>query len=198
MDFDDLIKERSPPGNRVGSHTGAFERHFSEGAVIVAYAMHLLRTEPVRAIRISPDGEHGKRFDFRAWLARRGFDLVSPTGTTSYAGQYEDAQGRKLTISLVPGAGDVLADLEGGGRILAECKGGVVNSKHAGQASRLRRGLCEVVGLLMAAPGEGRQIAVVPRTDVTARLAERLAPRCRLAGIEIALVGERGEVIAVP
>ncbi|UVO40725.1 hypothetical protein KUL72_31630 [Bradyrhizobium arachidis] len=29
------------------------------------------------------------------------------------------------------------------------------------------------------------------------RLAERLAPRCALAGIEIALVGSRGEVMDV-
>ena len=50
------------------------------------------------------------------------------------------------------------------------------------------------VGMLMATPSQGRQIAVVPFTEGTLRLAERLAPRCTLAGIEIALVGSRGEV----
>jgi hypothetical protein len=49
--------------------------------------------------------------------------------------------------------------------------------------------------MLMAAPSQGRQVAVVPLTDSTLRLAQRLAPRCALAGIEIALVGGRGEVI---
>jgi hypothetical protein len=58
----------------------------------------------------------------------------------------------------------------------------------------LYKGLCETVGLLMATPSQGRQVAVVPFTQSTLRLAERLAPRCALAGIEIALVGSRGEV----
>jgi hypothetical protein len=51
--------------------------------------------------------------------------------------------------------------------------------------------------MLMATPSQGRQVAVVPLTDGTLRLAERLAPRCALAGIEIALVGSRGEVLDV-
>lgn len=55
----------------------------------------------------------------------------------------------------------------------------------------------ETVGILMATPSQGRQVAVVPLTDGTLRLAERLAPRCGLAGIEIVLVGSRGEVMDV-
>jgi hypothetical protein len=51
--------------------------------------------------------------------------------------------------------------------------------------------------MLMASPSRGRQFAVVPLTDGTLRLAKRLAPRCALAGIEIALVGDRGQVIDV-
>ena len=78
--------------------------------------------------------------------------------------------------------------------ISAECKGGIINTRHSGQVSRLYKGLCETVGMLMATPSPGRQIAVVPFTEGTLRLAERLAPRCALAGIEIALVGSRGEV----
>jgi hypothetical protein len=78
--------------------------------------------------------------------------------------------------------------------ISAECKGGIINTRHPGQISRLYKGLCETVGMLMATPSQGRQIAVVPFTGSTLRLAERLAPRCALAGIEIALVGSRGEV----
>ena len=59
--------------------------------------------------------------------------------------------------------------------------------------SRLYKGLCDTVGLLMANPSPGRQIAVV-LTNGTRRLAQRLAPRCAAAGIEIALVGGRGEI----
>jgi hypothetical protein len=88
---------------------------------------------------------------------------------------------------------------EADGQIIsAECKGGgIINTRHAGQVSRLYRGLCETVGLLMATPSQGRQVAVVPLTDGTLRLAERLAPRCALAGIEIALVSSRGQVTDV-
>ena len=92
-----------------------------------------------------------------------------------------------------PWDGDVVAKV-GNHVISAECKGGIINTRHPGQVSRLYRGLCETVGMLMATPSQGRQIAVVPFTEGTLRLAERLAPRCALAGIEIALVGSRGEV----
>jgi hypothetical protein len=81
--------------------------------------------------------------------------------------------------------------------ISAECKGGIINTRHPGQVSRLYKGLCETVGMLMANPSPGRQIAVVPRTEGTLRLAQRLAPRCASAGIELALVGSRGEVVDV-
>ena len=64
MDFDDLVRHLAPPPNRVGKHTGDHEHHLTEGAVMVAFAMHLLRTTPSQEVRIHPDGEHGKRFDF--------------------------------------------------------------------------------------------------------------------------------------
>ena len=86
-------------------------------------------------------------------------------------------------------------------RLFLACLGGTVFSvllmfiaQVSGQVSRLYKGLCETVGMLMATPSQGRQVAVVPFTESTLRLAERLAPRCALAGIEIALVGSRGEV----
>lgn len=83
------------------------------------------------------------------------------------------------------------------GIISAECKGGIINTRHPGQVSRLYKGLCETVGMLMATPSLGRQVAVVPLTNATRRLAERLAPGCAIAGIEIALVGSRCEVVDV-
>jgi hypothetical protein len=163
---------------------------------MVAYAMHLLRTENTCEVRIHPDGEHGKQFPFSDWLRRRGFTLVAPTGKTSYGGTYRDAAGRQIVVQPKSGLGDVVATV---GKIVisAECKGGIINTRHSGQVSRLDKGLCETVGRLMATPSPGRQVAVVPYTKQTLRLATRLAPRCRAVGIEIALVKSRGEIIDV-
>jgi hypothetical protein len=47
------------------------------------------------------------------------------------------------------GRGDVVAEGQGFG-IVAECKGVIVNTRHAGQTSRLRQGLCETIGLSLA------------------------------------------------
>jgi hypothetical protein len=196
VDFDDLVTALAPPPNRVGKADGEQEHHLYEGAVMVAYAMHLLRTEGARDVRVHPDGEHGKQFDFAGWLSRRGFSMVSTLGTTSYGGVYRNADGQTITINPRSGLGDVVA--EAGGQVIsAECKGGIINTRHSGQVSRLYKGLCETVGMLMATPSPGRQVAVVPKTDATVRLAERLALRCALAGIAIALVGSRGEVVDV-
>lgn len=163
---------------------------------MLAFAMHLLRTEDSRDVRIHPDGEHGKQFDFAGWLARREFAKVSTLGSTAYGGVYRNAAGLTITVHPKSGLGDVVAEVDG--RVIsAECKGGIINTRHPGQVSRLYKGLCETVGLLMATPAQGRQVAVAPLTEGTLRLAERLAPRCALAGIEIALVGARGRVTDV-
>ncbi|OUJ11802.1 hypothetical protein HK26_05625 [Acetobacter okinawensis] len=196
MDFEDLVIALSPPPNRVGKSDGDQEHHLYEGAVMLAYAMHLLRTEDTRHIRVHPDGEHGKQFDFAAWLLRRGFIKVSTIGTTSYGGTYRNATGQEITVQPKSGLGDVVAEVCNH-IISAECKGGIINTRHSGQVSRLYKGLCETVGMLMATPSQGRQVAVVPFTEGTLRLAKRLAPRCALAGIEIALVGSRGDVMDV-
>ena len=176
MDFEDLVTALAPPPNRIGKADGDHEHHLYEGAVMVAYAMHLLRTQGAQHVRIHPDGEHGKQFDFSGWLERRQF--------------------QKVSVNPRSGLGDVVADI-GDHVISAECKGGIINTRHSGQVSRLYKGLCETVGMLMATPTQGRQVAVVPFTASTLRLAERLAPRCAIAGIEIALVSGRGEVMDV-
>jgi len=163
---------------------------------MVAYAMHLLRTEATTEVAIHPDGMHGRQFDFPAWLKRQGFELVSRTGTTSYGGIFADKNGRKIVVNPKSGLGDVVARA-GNSTISAECKGGIINTRHSGQITKLYRGLCEAVGLLMATPSPGRQVAVVPYTEQTLRLANRLAPRCAAAGIELALVKSRGEIIDV-
>jgi hypothetical protein len=193
VNFEDLVTELAPPPNRIGKCDGEREHHLYEGGVMVAYAMHLLRTQDVRHVRVHPDGEHGKQFDFSGWLVRRGFAKISTIGSTSYGGIYRNSDGHEITINPKSGLGDVVAEV-GRQTISAECKGGIINTRHSGQVSRLYKGLCETVGMLMATPSQGRQIAVVPLTEGTLRLAERLAPRCALAGIEIALVGRRGEV----
>jgi hypothetical protein len=191
--FDDLIVELDPPPHRQGKCTGSKERHLTEAAVMLAYAMHLLRTVPdLTTVEIHPDGEHGKRFDIARWLSARGFALKEGHGVTAYCGTYTREQ-QMIMVTSVPGKGDVVAKTERVA-IVAECKGGIVNTRHAGQTSRLRKGLCEAVGLLMASPRSGRQVAVVPQTEGTLRLAQKLAPRAKDAGIEIALVDDTGHV----
>lgn len=196
MGFEDLVTARMPPPNRLGMADCEHEHHLYEGAVMVAYAMHLLRTEPTKEVSIHPDGEHGKQFDFSSWLGRRGFSRVSSTGKTSYGGIYADGNGRTVIINPKSGLGDVVTTA-GNQTVSAECKGGIINTRHPGQVSRLSKGLCETVGQLMATPSRGRQVAVVPHTELTLRLAKRLAPRCALVGIELALVKSRGEIIDV-
>ena len=196
MDFDDLVTALAPPPNRVGKHASDLEHHLPEGAVMVAYAMHLLRTRGAQRVSIHPDGEHGKRFDFQGWLGRQGFQKTSSTGSTSYGGIYRNGHGQEFVVNPRSGLGDVVAEIEGG-LLSAECKGGIINTRHAGQVTRLYKGLCEAVGLLMASPTKGFQVAVVPMTEGTLRLAKRMAPRCALAGIDIALVGARGDITDV-
>jgi hypothetical protein len=193
MDFDDLIRELAPPPNRVGRCAGDREHHLDEGAVMVAFALHLLRTTSTQEVLVHPDGEHGKRFDFAGWLGKRGFDRISRSGRTDYGGRYSLPDGRCIVVNPTSGKGDVVAEFDGV-VLSAECKGGIINTRHPGQVSRLYKGLCETIGLLLASPSPGRQIAVVPLTAGTLRLARRLASRCAIAGIEIALVGPRGEV----
>lgn len=196
MDFDDLVEHVVAPEKRAGKVVNGVEHKMHEGAVMVAYAMHLFRTSGADHVRIHPDGEHGKRFDFAGWLSRRGFEKISSSGTTSYGGDYEHECGWRITINPSSGRGDVVAEV-GRRTISAECKGGIINTRHSGQVSRLYKGLCETVGLLMAGEIQGRQVAVVPYTETTLRLAKRMVPRCNVAGIEIALVGSHGEVIDV-
>ena len=162
---------------------------------MVAFARYLFDLG-ARTVELHPDGEHGKKFDIRGCLEGLGFQLGAAKGKTTYGGTYvRDAQ--RIIVSLTPGLGDVVGVI-GTQTVVAECKGGILNSRHAGQLSKLRRGLCEAVGLLIARPAAGeRHIAVVPHTVATMKLARRLVPRANSAGIEIALVTEKGEIVFV-
>jgi hypothetical protein len=139
VDFEDLVTALEPPPNRMGKVAGGHEHHLYEGAVMVAYAMHLLRAAGVQHVRVHPDGEHGKQFDFAGWLERRGFTKIHSLGATSYGGVYRNAVGQRITVQPKSGLGDVAADV-GDGVISAECKGGIINTRHSGQVSRLYKG----------------------------------------------------------
>jgi hypothetical protein len=166
---------------------------------MLAFATHLLRTVPgLKHVAIHPDGEHGKRFDFLDWLTKHGFDLTEPMGSTRYGGTYRSVSGQTILVNPKSGRGDVVADIDGV-NFVAECKGGIINSKHSGPLSRLRKGLCETIGQCLSSQvAEGtRQFAVVPRTQITETLAQRMIVRTKKAGIEIALVDDRGNVVNV-
>ena len=192
----DLTILKQPPPNRVGYAEDGVERHMPEGAVMLAFGLHLLRTIPgLLHVALHPDGEHAKGFCFPEALARRGFAKASATGRTAYGGVYAHPDGRTILVNPASGRMDVLAD-HGSLSVGAECKGGIINTKHPGQTSRLRKGLCEAVGLLLSKEldPDQRQFAVVPRTTVTEALAARLALRGSDAGISIALVSADGNV----
>jgi len=170
------------------------EFKLTEGAVQIAVALALL-AEPESSGRaeIFPDGEHAKRFPIRQFLIARGFSRVEYLGTTEYGGIYERGAER-LTVNpkAVHGRGDVVAEV-GGVTVRVECKGGTINSRHAGVQSRLRSGFAELVGQAMAMEDNGdRHVIALPMTDLTRVQAARLSARCFKAGIEIALVDADG------
>lgn len=193
--FGDLIILRASPPNRAGSQSGEQEQHLIEGAVMVAFALHLLRTIPgLQHVTVRPDGEHGKQSDLKGWLLRRGFAMTTSVGKTSCGGLYAGPNRHSVLVNPKSGRMDVVAE-HGNFSFGAECKGGIVNTKHPGQTSRLSRGLCEAVGRLMQArlhEGE-RQFAVVPLVPVTESLARKMRDRVQNSGIEIALITPGGE-----
>jgi len=155
--FDDLVDVRSPPPKRVAFCEKGVEHHLTEGAIMIAFAMHLLQTVPdMKHVDIHSDGEHAKRFSFPSWFAAHGYERTKLQGTTSFGGVYESATtGRTILVNPKPGRCDVVADIAGRS-FVAECKGGIINTRHAGQLSRLRRGLCEAVGLLLSQGAEAK------------------------------------------
>lgn len=183
---------REPPPNRRNRCDGDQECHMTEPAIMIAFAAHLLSKGAIE-VAIHPDGEHGRIFDIKSCLETNGFNLIENIGSTSYGGMYQKGKER-IKVTLTPGIGDVESHI-GGQKLIAECKGGIINTRHSGQTSRLRRGLCEAIGLLMARASNGeRQVAVVPMTPITTLMAQRMLPRIKTVGIEIALVAENGQI----
>jgi len=192
VELQHLILEKDPPEKRLSKADGSTERHMSEAAVMLAFAMHLF-SRGAQKVSVHPDGEHGKRFEIQAWLLMHGFTWHKGWGTTSYAGRYLDGD-RILEVHVKPGQGDVVAMI-GGRPVIAECKGGIINTRHAGQVSRLRKGLHEAAGQLLTRSEEDEiNIAVVPNTTPTRALASKMVSRANRAGIAIALVSATGAV----
>lgn len=183
-----------PPEKRRRHVPDGVEHKFSEAAVMLAFAFHLLEeTADPCTVAVHPDGEHAKIFDIPAFLMTRGFVREGTLGSTSYGGYYRCKE-RTIIVNPSSGQGDVVGKLNGR-RVVAECKGGTINSSHAGQKSRLRKGLAELIGQLMVREAaDERQVAVLPFTAEVERLSLKLAPRCWSAGIEIALVHHDGSV----
>ena len=190
-----LITERVPLPDPKGRHTSEHERHMSEAAVMLVMAEWLFR-QGAAEVSVHPDGMHMKDFDIPGWLAAAGFERVSTTGTRGQSGSFRRGS-QHLTVHSRPGLGDVIGCLDGV-QIEIEAKGGCINSKHPGRLSRLRKGLHEAVGQLMGSPRlDIRLIAAVPFHSETEKLAVRLATRCRLAQIEIALIRDDGTVVMI-
>ena len=192
MGYKDLVIKSVPPEKRVEHCDGDCEWRLPEAAVMLAFAMHLLRRGEAGHVTICPDGEHGKRFQIRSWLEAHGFKRHERTGSTDYGGIYNRGK-KRITVYPKSGDGDVTAQIDGQ-LVIAETKGGIINTRHSGQVSRLCRGLCEAVGQLMVREQNQRQIAVVPRTKNTLALAKRMTRRAKAAGVEIALVDRFGRV----
>jgi hypothetical protein len=188
---------RPAPPKRALYVSEGLEEHLTEAAVMIAFAVHLLvKKGNVGEVTVCPDGEHATRFEIVNFLASLGFNRVESLGSTEYGGRYQ-RYNERIIVNPSSGLGDVTAYLANV-RVVAECKGGIINTRHPGQKSKLTKGLSELIGQLMKLPINGdRQVAVCPDHTVTRRLAEKLAPRCLVAGIEIALVAVDGAVTYV-
>lgn len=189
----DLVTETLAPEKRQAGckGDGGREHRLSEAAVMLAFASHLFRLGAAR-VTIHPDGMHGKQFDIGAWLKTNNFCLARSAGRTSYGGTYTKGN-CVMEVSIKGGHGDVRTELDGRA-IVAECKGGVINSSHNGVRSSLRSGLREAVGSLLERPAAEQNFAVVPDAPETRKFAKRLIARAESAGIGIALISRSGQV----
>jgi len=187
-----FITKKPPPSGRIGQHTGKFERHLYEAAVMLAIARWLFASG-ARKVHLHPDGEHAKRFDICRWLANEGFKKIAPIRNRPESGEWACGH-QSLSIEFKSGRGDVVADIEDC-RIVVEAKGGIINTSNSGQKSKLRKHLYEAVGMLLRRSNNGdRLIAAVPLHPETEKIAHRMAERCREIGIEIALVSGEGTI----
>ena len=119
--------------------------------------------------------------------------MTKKIGKTRDAGIYERDH-QTIEIAFIAGKGDVVANVNGC-RIVVEAKGGCLNTRSAGQLSKLHKHFYESVGMLLDDRiSADRRIAALPYHKVTNEIAKRMMQRCQDAGIEIALVSENGDV----
>ena len=192
-----FITPHSPPEKRQRYCEGGIEFKLSEAAVQLAFSLYLLEHENGGGtVEMFPDGEHAKRFDIPSFLTSLGFSKTASMGSTAYGGTYQrDDQTLIVNPKSQHGRGDVVGVLDEV-VVRAECKGGIINSKHSGARSSLRSGFNELIGQTMSMAVDGaRHIAVAPQTSDSELQASRLKDRCKSAGIEIALITRDGEVI---
>jgi hypothetical protein len=123
-----FVTDYLPPEKRRSSATGGIERRFTEAAVQLAFALHLLEQsgDETATVYVHPDGEHAKIFAIPELLAECGFTRVAPVGKTPYGGRYQRGV-QSVVVHPRSGQGDVVG-IMAGRRIVAECKGGVINS----------------------------------------------------------------------
>lgn len=187
-----FITEKLPQSGSARKHTGKFEKHLHEAAVMLAIARWMFELG-AKKVYLYPDGQHAKQFDICRWLGNEGFVKIAAKGKTPVAGTYT-RQHQTLYVEFKPGQGDVVADVEGC-RVVVEAKGGIINTRHSGQKSKLRKHLYEAVGMLLDRPKNAdRLIVAVPLHAETKKIAERMVKRCRDVGIEIALISGDGTV----
>jgi hypothetical protein len=111
--FEGLIKQ-TPYAAHAKKAEGGVEEYLTEGAVAVAFAMHLLRTvSGLNYVAIHPDGEHAKNFDFVGWQGDHGFARQKAIGTTNHAGVFRAATGQTILVNPKSGLADVVADVDG-------------------------------------------------------------------------------------
>lgn len=189
-----FITKKTSSEKRLSFTTDGTEHYFSDAAVMLAFSLYLLNDPKSNAVvTVHPDSEHAKNFDIADCLLSNGFTKQSATGETSYAGQYERGN-QMLLVDPSCGHGNVVGKIDGK-KIIAECKGGVINTTHSGQVSKLKMGLSELIGQLLILPeGTDRHIAVLPYTALTKQLAGRFFPRLTKVNVEIALVHDDGNV----
>ena len=111
MNFDDLVIAKVPPLCRATKTVGTHELYLYEGAVMIAYAMHLLRDRGACEAYIHPDGQHNGQFSFFGWLTQHGFTKETCVGRTPYGGTYRNLDGKTITVSPKSGQGDVVVKL---------------------------------------------------------------------------------------
>ena len=194
--FEGLVSQLDPPANRRGKCDGEKELHLTEAAVMLAYGMHLLATVPqLNSVELHPDGEHGKRFEIAKCYPSE--DSNSPNRKVERAiAESTCMETRAFWLHRLP----VRATWS---RTLRKDQ----SRRNVRAASSIRaipdrfhvcvKGFREAIGLLMARDLGGQQIAVVPYTPITLRLAQKMVPRVTAAGIQIALVDEFGHVIDI-